>query len=170
LDEKQLFKNLLKQPYSKQALKDICDAFNDLSGRDRRELISEELASPDSLLNKFSNLTRQFAQIQEKLIAQIEPLARIDQDRVIRHFAPLLTAELAREKGAEVVAKQQKIFDDAVAAEAISKNKTLAVSTKFVEIVSPGLKKQGFKAGREKVLNSVRRLKSIRNRRNSTCS
>ncbi len=66
--------------------------------------------------------------------------------------------------------KYKQVFDAAVAAEANELNKRPAVSSKFASAVRPGLEKQGFGAGRDKVLNSVRRINLAHKRRKSAGS
>jgi hypothetical protein len=63
-----------------------------------------------------------------------------------------------REQKAIKDAAAREVFDAAVAAEAKRLDRTLTRSTEFANAVGPGLKKQGFKAGRDTILNSVRRL------------
>jgi hypothetical protein len=54
-----------------------------------------------------------------------------------------------------------KAFDAAVAAEAKRLDIDPAVSAEFVAAVSLGLKAQKFKAGREKIYSSVRRIRQM---------
>lgn len=87
-----------------------------------------------------------------------------------RAGSSIIHAEKMRERKAVKDANRYAIFDAAVKAEAKKLNKQPAASSKFAAAVEPGLKKQGFSAGREKVLNSVRRIKSACRRRKSTGS
>jgi hypothetical protein len=57
-------------------------------------------------------------------------------------------------------AADNKVFDAAVAAEAQKLNREPAISQKFVDAVSPGLKERGFAASRDKIQASVHRLRN----------
>ncbi len=162
-DERQLVRDLAKRPYSKQALHDVLDAFNDLSGRDKRALVAEAMSNLNITSEDLAKAGYAFARLGAGLERLARTLARIDLEQVIYHYALRLAPLLARERKAA-------IFDAAVIDEAKKLNITPAISSKFAETVGPGLEKQGFKAGRVKILNSVRRSKSMRNRRNSTGS
>jgi hypothetical protein len=59
------------------------------------------------------------------------------------------------------VQKADRAFDAEVAAEAKRLNRKLAVSVEFTSAIGPALKKRGVKkAGRDRIMDSVRRLKA----------
>jgi hypothetical protein len=87
-----------------------------------------------------------------------------------KYFLARQKAKCARDAKQIEDDKHKRAFDAAVAAEAKKLNIQPAVSAKFAKRVRPALEKLKFTAGREKVLNSVRRLNSARKRRNDTGS
>jgi hypothetical protein len=95
-DEKQLVRDLFARPFSRQSLDDAIAAFNDLSGKDRRALAAEFLSSP--LGKNFESLLRGFAHAAEKLAPQLEAVTKFDLKKAILKLAPVIAAELAREK------------------------------------------------------------------------
>jgi hypothetical protein len=95
-DEKQLVRELFTKPFSGQSLDDAIDAFNDLSGRDRRALTAEFLSSP--LGKDFEKVSRQLAHAAEKLAPSFEAVTRSDLKRALLKLIPEAAIELAREK------------------------------------------------------------------------
>jgi hypothetical protein len=99
-DEKQLVRDLFAKPFSGQSLDDAIAAFNDLSGKDRRALATEFLSSPlgkdfESLLR---GLAHGLAHAAERLAPQLEAVTKFDLKKAIRKLAPVIAADLAREK------------------------------------------------------------------------
>lgn len=92
-DEKQHVRDLLKLPYSKQALAEARAAFKDLRGQDRRALLAEFQASP--LGKNFENLSRQLTQATKKLAPQLEAVAGMDWKKMIIELGGKAHASIA---------------------------------------------------------------------------
>jgi hypothetical protein len=81
------------------------------------------------------------------------------QDKAVKKAARE-QAELARDALAIKTAEEHVLFDAAVAAEAKRLHRNVSSSTQFVDAVTPGLKERGIVAGRSKILEAVKRLKT----------
>jgi hypothetical protein len=73
--------------------------------------------------------------------------------------AAIEPTELARAALERMTAEGHVLFDAAVAAEAARLHRKVSTSAKFASAVKPGLEKQGFVAGRSKILAATKRLK-----------
>jgi hypothetical protein len=144
-DEKQVVRDLAKQPYSKQALGDFLDAFNDLSGKDRRALISEVLSNPALRvdLEKWEDLFKKLKDSLEKIHPKIEALARIDYKRALLTLARRIPWETGRGKKKIKDDERKQNLNAAIVAEAIHlKMVVFAISIECARKLRPGVRER----------------------------
>jgi hypothetical protein len=139
-DEKQLVRDLFAKPFSRQSLDDAIDAFNDLSGKDRRALTAEFLSS--QLGKDFEKLSRQFAQTLEKLGPQLDALGKVDYRKMLIRLIQRIPYERGRNKKQVKDDARRLALEPAIIAEATHLNKTLAISDDFAGLVRPGVLKR----------------------------